>query len=148
MGFYKRRFLKHYCLSVDMKSHRFLDPLTRLKVQGIASSVMSSLVLSLLPKKPKTDYEKILMDFPNITNPYNGNIQIKDDVTHHIETRGPLVFAKPRRSAPERLKLPRKMGFSTSYSAQKDCRGLAFLWGLPRIKQSSKGIQSHIFRTS
>ena len=49
-------FLKHYGLSVEMKSHRLLDPLTHLKVQGIVSSVTSSLVLSLLPKQPKTDY--------------------------------------------------------------------------------------------
>ena len=64
-------FLKHYALSVEMKSHRLLDPLTHLKLQGIASSGTSSLVLSLLPKQPKTDYQKILTDFPTITNPYN-----------------------------------------------------------------------------
>ena len=88
-------FLKHYGLSVDMKSHRLLDPLTHLKVQGITSSVTSSLVLSLLPRQPKSDYQKILMDFPTITNPYNGNVLIKHDITHHIETRGPPVYAKP-----------------------------------------------------
>ena len=32
-------FLKHYGLSVDMKLHHLLDPMTYLKVQGIASSV-------------------------------------------------------------------------------------------------------------
>ena len=67
-------FFKHYGLAVEMTSHRLLDPLTHLKLQGIASSVTSSLVLSLLSKQPKTDYQKILMDFLTITNPYNGNI--------------------------------------------------------------------------
>ena len=55
-------FFNHYDLSVDIKSHHLLDPLTQLKVQGIVSSVMSSLVLSLLLKQPKSDYQKILMD--------------------------------------------------------------------------------------
>ena len=59
-------------------------PLTHIKVQGIAYSVTSSLVLSLLPKKPKSNYRKILMDFTTITNSYNRNIQIKHDVTHRF----------------------------------------------------------------
>ena len=63
-------FLKYYGFSVDMKSHRPLDPLKHLKAQGVTSSVTSSLVLSLLPMQPKSDYEKILMDFPAITSPY------------------------------------------------------------------------------
>ena len=45
------------------------------------------------------------MEFPTITNPYNGNVQIKHDITHHIETKGPPVRAKPWRLAPERLKI-------------------------------------------
>ena len=52
-------FLNQYSLSVDMKLHHLLDPLMHLKVQGITSSVTSSLVLSLLPKQPKSDYEKM-----------------------------------------------------------------------------------------
>ena len=62
------------------------------KVQGIASSVTSSLVLSLLPKQPRSDYQKILIDFPAITSLYNENVQIKHHVTHHIETKGPLFI--------------------------------------------------------
>ena len=82
--------LKHCGLSVDMKLHRLLDLLTHLKVQSIASSATSSLVRSLLPRQPKSDYQKILMDFPTITCPYNGNVQIKHNATYHIETKGPL----------------------------------------------------------
>ena len=88
-------FLKYYGLSVDIKSHLLLDLLTHLKVQGIMDLVMSSLVLSLFPKQPKSDYQKILMEFPTITSPYNGNVQIKYDVTHHIVTRSPLYVLNP-----------------------------------------------------
>ena len=78
-----------------MKSHRLLDPLTHLEVQGIVSSVTSSLVVTLLPKQSKSDYQKIFMDFPTITNPYTGEVQIKHEVTHYIETRGPLYTLNP-----------------------------------------------------
>ena len=73
----------------------FLDTLTHLKVQGIASSITSSLVLSLLPKQLKSNYKKILMDFPATTSPYNRNIQIKHNVTHYTETKGPLYALNP-----------------------------------------------------
>ena len=43
-------FLKHYGLLVDMRSQRLTDSLTQLKVQGMTSSVTSSLVISLLPQ--------------------------------------------------------------------------------------------------
>ena len=74
-----------------MKLHHLLNSMTHFKVQVIVSSVMSSLVLSLLPKQPRLDYQKILMAFPKIISPYNGNVQIKHDVTHYTETKGPPV---------------------------------------------------------
>ena len=77
-------FLQHYGLSVDMETRRLTDRLTQLNVQGIASSVTSSLVLSLLPKQPQSDYEKILFEFPAITRPYNGTMEVKHDVTHPV----------------------------------------------------------------
>ena len=86
-------FLKHYGLLVDMRSKRLTDSLTQLKVQGTISPVTSSLVLSLLPKQSVSEYERILLDFPAITRPYNNNLEIKHNVTHHIETKVPPVCA-------------------------------------------------------
>ena len=101
-------FLKHFGLLVDMRAQRLTDSVTQLKVQGITSSVASSLVLSLLPQEPVSNYERILRDYPSITRPYNNDVEIKHDVTHHIETKGPPVCAKPRRLPPERLKIARQ----------------------------------------
>ena len=101
-------FFKHYGLLVDMRSQRLTDSLTQLKVQGKLSQVTSSLVLSLLPKQPVSDYERILGEYPSITRPYNNDVEIKHDVTHHIETKGIPVCARPRRLAPERLKIARQ----------------------------------------
>ena len=101
-------FLKHYGLLVDMRSQRLTDSLTQLKVQGMTSSVTSSLVLSVLPKQPVSEYEKILSEYPSLTRPYNNDVEVKHDVTHHIETKGPPVCARPRRLPPERLKIARQ----------------------------------------
>ena len=101
-------FLKHYGLLVDMRSERLTDSLTQLKVQGTISPVTSSLVLSLLPKQSVSEYERILLDFAAITRPYNNNLEIKHNVTQHIETKGPPVCALPRRLPPERLKIARQ----------------------------------------
>ena len=101
-------FLKHYGLSVDMRSQRLIDSSTQLKVRGTTSSVTSSLVLSLLPQQLAPEYERIIRDFPSITRPYNHDLEIKHDVTHHIETKGPPVCARPRRLPPERLKIARQ----------------------------------------
>ena len=101
-------FLKHYGLLVDMRSQRLTDSLTQLKVQGMTSSVTSSLVLSVLPKQPVSKYEKILSEYSSLTRPYNNDVEVKHDVTHHIETKGPPVCARPRRLPPERLKIARQ----------------------------------------
>ena len=101
-------FLKHNGLLVNMRCQRLTDPVTQLKVQGITSLDASSPSPLLLSKKPVSDYETILSEFPSITRPYSGNLQIKHSVTHHIETAGPPVCARTRRLAPERLKIARQ----------------------------------------
>ena len=42
--------------------------------------------------------------FPSLTHVYSPDTPVKHDVTHHIETKGPPVSARPRRLAPERLR--------------------------------------------
>ena len=100
-------FLNHYGLSVNLRLRRLTDTVTNLKIQGIRSSVTSSLVRSVL-SEPKTSYQRILAEFPSLTRPYNGSVAVKHDVTHHIETKGPPVHARPRRLAPERLEIARR----------------------------------------
>ncbi|GFW57574.1 transposon Ty3-I Gag-Pol polyprotein [Trichonephila clavipes] len=49
-------------------------------------------------------------DFPNIVKPPCANQAVKHNVVHYIDTFGPPVCAKPRRMAPDRLKIE-KMEF-------------------------------------
>ena len=84
-------FLQHYGFLIDMRSQHLTDSLTQLKVEGKLSQVTSSLILSLLEKQSVSEYEKILWEYPSITRPYNNDVEVKHDVTHHIETKGPPV---------------------------------------------------------
>ena len=47
----------------------------------------------------------IMAKFPTITQPCSKDHLIKHDITHHIDMTGPPVSARPRRLAPERLKI-------------------------------------------
>ena len=100
-------FLKHHGLVVDMGHKRLEDTRTNLTVQGVISS-SPSLSPSTLPKQQSNDFTAILREFPAITQPCSKDRPIKHDVTHHIDTAGPPVNARPRRLAPERLKVARQ----------------------------------------
>ena len=73
-------------------------------VQGIIS-LSPSPSPTLLPKKLTNDYTAIMAEFPTITQPCSKDRPIKHDITHHINTTGPPVSARPRRLAPELLKI-------------------------------------------
>ena len=57
-------FLRNYSLLVDMRRNRLSDALTQLKVQGIASHVLSPSP-TVLPRRPLTEFESILSESPS-----------------------------------------------------------------------------------
>ena len=101
-------FLKHYDgLVVDMRRRGLLDTRTQLSVQDIISSSLSPSPI-LLPKKPTNDFTAIMAGFLTITQPRSKDRSIKHDITHRINATGPPVSARPRKLAPERLKIARQ----------------------------------------
>ncbi|GFU46530.1 retrovirus-related Pol polyprotein from transposon opus [Trichonephila clavipes] len=52
-----------------------------------------------------TIYHKLLKEFPSITKLPNPNQTVKHNTAHYIITKSPPVVAKPRRLAPDRLKI-------------------------------------------
>ena len=76
-------------------------------IQGILTQT-SSPSPSLLPKQPKTDFDAILLTYPDIVQPCNTEAPIKHNVTHHINTVGPPLHARPCRLSPEHLKAARQ----------------------------------------
>ena len=91
-----------------MRSQYITDSVTQLKVQGMSSSVTSSLFLNLLPQQPVSEYERILRGFPANTRLYNKDVEFEHDVTHYIEREGPPECALHRRLPAERLKFARQ----------------------------------------
>ena len=100
-------FLRHYSLLVDLNHNRLVDGITQLKVQGISTQA-SSPSPTLLPKQPTTEFDAILSAYPDIVQPCNTDSPVKHKITHHINTVGPPVYARPCRLSPERLKAARQ----------------------------------------
>eukprot|EP00731_Ephydatia_muelleri_P009751 Em0005g337a len=58
---------------------------------------------SIRPKDTSDPYSALLAEFPALIQVCSSDTPVRHDVTHHIETTGPPVFARPRRLAPDRL---------------------------------------------
>ncbi len=80
---------------------------TCLRVQGI-TSVVSSPRPSFHPKGGSDPYLTLLSKFPSLTRVCSPDDTIKHDVTHFIEVAGPPVSARPRRLAPDRLRVAKQ----------------------------------------
>eukprot|EP00795_Rhopilema_esculentum_P017777 gene17777-biopygen6616 len=98
-------FLAHYGLKVDVRNRTLIDTTTSLSIRGISSSASSPSPVFCFPAA--TPYSSLLKRFPDITRPSYNEATIKHSVTHHIRTTGPPVFCRPRRLAPDRLKIPK-----------------------------------------
>ena len=90
-------FLRHYNLLVDIKHSRLVDAITQLRVQGIISQVTSP--------SPSTS---IITKYPAVFKPHLSSSSTVHDVTHHIQTTGPPICARPRRLPPEKLVVARR----------------------------------------
>ncbi|GFT06359.1 retrovirus-related Pol polyprotein from transposon opus [Trichonephila clavipes] len=75
-------------------------------IQVYRRKLINSNIFSIKTHAIDDDFSKLLNDFPNIVKPPCAN----QTVVHHIDIFGPPVCAKPRRMAPDRLKIA-KMEF-------------------------------------
>ena len=100
-------FLKHFGLLVDMKQRRLIDTATQLHIQGILSPEHSPSPC-ILPKSNNNPYLNLLTNFPSLTNVSSPNTTVKHNITHHIDTTGSPVSARPRRLAADRLKVAKQ----------------------------------------
>ncbi|BHF82688.1 hypothetical protein SprV_0802582700 [Sparganum proliferum] len=97
-------FLTHFNLLVDLKNHRLVDNLTNLRArcQSEINPHLNSLTTMPISDCP---FRSLLRQFPRLTNPSFREVDIKHTVTHHISTTGPPKSCRPRRLAPDRLKI-------------------------------------------
>ncbi|XP_075533613.1 uncharacterized protein LOC142566665 [Dermacentor variabilis] len=71
------------------------------------ATVMDLNSLASLADKVMEVVTPAVYNFPNLTRPPDWTKPVQHDVRHHILTTGPPVFARPRRLAPDKLKIVR-----------------------------------------
>ncbi|GFX47368.1 retrovirus-related Pol polyprotein from transposon opus [Trichonephila clavipes] len=101
-------FLKYFNFLVDAKHHRVIDTNTKLSSNGQLPKI-KSVASNLAILVGNTKFDKVLKQYPELINPSQPiNVDTSNQVYHHIETKGPPVFSKPRRLAPTILKSVKK----------------------------------------
>ena len=95
-------FLASFGLTVDVRQRTLSDTTTNLAIQGVLSSTSSPRPMFSIPDT-SSPYQALLQKFPDLSHPCYKDTAVKHTITHHIRTRGPPVFGRPRRLAPDRL---------------------------------------------
>ena len=102
-------FMAYYHLLPDCHAKRLLDATTGLSAPcSTARSAQPSVKLITTVDLPD-DYAAILAEFPELTRPTGAPREVKHTTMHHIRTTpGPPVSCRPRRLAPDRLKIAKQ----------------------------------------
>lgn len=98
-------FLSHYNLLVDARHNRLIDNITMLS--AIAKPASNALC-QIKSVAGTSRYHSLLSQFPDITRPAGdlSKRKVKHNTLHYIRTTpGPPVYSRPRRLAPDRLRI-------------------------------------------
>ena len=99
-------FLREFGLLVDLKHSKLHDTTTSLTINGVCTlSSTPSLSPMFATSSESSRYHAILQEYPEITRPVYKQANIKHTTTHHIQTKGPPVSARPRRLSGDRLRI-------------------------------------------
>lgn len=94
-------FLRHYKLLVDLHKKKLVDTITELSVNAVEVTTQSEAVYIISSSQ---DYHSILKNYPDVLRPMSLKEPAKHEVVHHIETRGPPLFARARPLPPDKYK--------------------------------------------
>lgn len=101
-------FLSFYNLLVDVRNSRLIDGTTSLASAALVASACPSPQIKVI--SGDSPYHKLLEEYPDVMRPCGdpSERKCKHQTQHYIKTTpGPPVFARPRRLAPDRLKIAR-----------------------------------------
>ncbi|GFW46737.1 transposon Ty3-I Gag-Pol polyprotein [Trichonephila clavipes] len=96
-------FLHYFELVPDLRNKCLRD--TKTKLQSVGHLKHANLHSVQISISTDTIYHKLLKEFPSITKLSTPNQPVKHNTVHYIITKGPPVVVKPRRLAPDRLKI-------------------------------------------
>lgn len=105
-------FLHFYDLLVDVRRKSLVDQITALSSAGCTAVNSEPSSIKTINATLPTLYTRLLRDYPALTRP-SGSPSSPDEAkhrtVHYIQTTpGPPVCSKPRRLAPDKLKLAKK----------------------------------------
>lgn len=99
-------FLAHYGLIPDLQQGRLIDSKTKLASQGVISACEISPIKAISGTSP---FHALLERFPEIIRPKGAPTICRHGTKHHIiTTPGQPVAQKPRRLAPDKLKIAKR----------------------------------------
>jgi hypothetical protein len=100
-------FLNHFDLLVDIKKQRIF---ARSEITPyVGNSNKETTMVGSTDAYMDFASQFLLKEFTDISSsPGNGNITVKHNVRHRIETVGPPIFSKARRLSPEKLKIAKE----------------------------------------
>lgn len=86
-------FLRRFGLTVDLRHYQLIDTETQLRVQVLVSKTPP---LSPFLPRAETDskWKSIADEFPSVFGPNTVQRSVEHNITHHIKTTGPPVFAQ------------------------------------------------------
>ncbi|GFW71896.1 transposon Tf2-9 polyprotein [Trichonephila clavipes] len=95
-------FLYNFNISPDLRYRKLIDNATKISTN---CKLVSPEVHSIKLVSGESIFHDVLREFPEIVKPPSFSQEVKHNIKHFIETSGPPVSAKPRRLAPDRLKI-------------------------------------------
>lgn len=102
-------FLSFYNLLVDIRNARLIDSSTSLTSVALVASNCACPQIKVVTGD--SSFHKLLQEYPDITRPVGSSQErkCKHQTKHYIRTTpGPPVYARPRRLAPDRLKIAKQ----------------------------------------
>lgn len=99
-------FLSHFDLLVDCKRKKLIDNTTGLYTTGKLKRGSKDTEIKTIDNSHQL--ADLLREFPSISNMEKSALPINSPVYHHIETKGPPVYCRPRRLDPIKLEAAQK----------------------------------------
>jgi len=98
-------FLAYYSLLPDCRNQRIIDSTTNLTAQCQTTNASVPSVKTLSNNSGST-FHALLAEYPSLTRPAGTPRKVKHKTLHFIKTTpGPPISCRPRRLAPDRLKI-------------------------------------------
>ena len=97
-------FLRHFDLLVDTKRQRLFERPANRSIRAFPCRTPAISPVFALPED-SCPFSALLQKFPQLLHSGHDTLPAASAVSHHIRTTGPPVYSRPRRLAPDKLRI-------------------------------------------